>query len=176
MEQGQEVNTATNRGTAMHRVLECYDFTRTLASVEKQLREMEEQQKIDKKMRKMINVSALKRFLNTSLGKRMQKAAERGKLYREKPFVMGKPASEALAESKSQEMLLIQGIIDVFFEEEDGIVLMDYKTDRVKTAEELSERYRKQMELYQEAIERALGSPVKERIIYSFCLNEIVIV
>ncbi len=106
----------------------------------------------------------------------MQKAAERGKLYREKPFVMGKPASEALAESKSQEMLLIQGIIDVFFEEEDGIVLMDYKTDRVKTAEELSERYRKQMELYQEAIERALGSPVKERIIYSFCLNEIVIV
>ena len=104
----------------------------------------------------------------------MQAAEQKGKLYREKPFVMGKPAREVLEESSSEEMILIQGIVDVFFEEPDGIVLMDYKTDRVKNGRELSERYRTQMELYQEAVERALGKSVKERMLYSFCLGETV--
>ena len=85
---------------------------------------------------------------------------------------MGKPAREALEESGSEEMLLIQGIIDVFFEEEDGIVLLDYKTDSVRNARELADRYRTQMELYQEAVERALGKAVKEKILYSFCLDK----
>ena len=71
-------------------------------------------------------------------------------------------------------MLLIQGIIDVFFEEEDGIVLLDYKTDSVNSGKELVDLYRTQMELYQEAIERALGKKVKEKVLYSFCLGEIV--
>ena len=104
----------------------------------------------------------------------MQKAAREGKLYKEKPFVMGKPANEVLKESSSQEMLLVQGIVDVFFEEADGIVLLDYKTDRVQTGGQLAERYRGQMELYQEAVERALQKPVKEKILYSFCLQEMV--
>ena len=60
----------------------------------------------------------------------------------------------------------------MFFEEEDGIVLLDYKTDSVKNGKELAERYRTQMELYQEAVERALGKAVKEKVLYSFCLGE----
>ena len=71
-------------------------------------------------------------------------------------------------------MILIQGIIDVFFEEEDGIVLLDYKTDHVRNKKELAERYRTQMELYAQALERALFCPVKEKLLYSFCLHEIV--
>ena len=82
---------------------------------------------------------------------------------------MGKPASEILEGSASEEMILIQGIIDVFFEEPDGIVLLDYKTDRVKSSRELAGRYHAQLELYQEAIEK-----VKERLLYSFCLGEVV--
>ena len=111
---------------------------------------------------------------NEAILQRMKEAARKGKLYKEKPFVMGKPAREALEESDSEEMLLIQGIIDVFFEEDDGIVLLDYKTDRVRTGQELADRYRAQLELYQEAIERAVGKQVKERLLYSFCLGEIV--
>lgn len=87
---------------------------------------------------------------------------------------MGKPAREVLEESSSEEMLLIQGIIDVFFEEEDGLVLLDYKTDHVRDGKELAERYRTQMELYAEAMECALFQPVKEKLLYSFCLHEIV--
>ncbi len=71
-------------------------------------------------------------------------------------------------------MVLIQGIIDVFFEEDGEIVLLDYKTDKVASAAELAGRYRTQLELYQEAIERAVGKKVKERLLYSFSLGEIV--
>ncbi len=174
MEGVQQENIGAKRGTAMHRVLECYDFARGADSLKDQLRQMEAQGKIEADLLGLVYIPALKKFLGTSLAARMQAAARANKLHREKPFVMGKPAREALEESSSGEMLLIQGIIDVFFEEEDGIVLLDYKTDSVKDGKELLALYRAQMELYQEAIERALGKTVKEKALYSFCLGEIV--
>lgn len=174
MEGAQQENIGAKRGTAMHRVLECYDFTREADSLEEQLRLLEDQGKIEEDLLELVYLPALKKFLTSPLASRMQVAAHSGKLYKEKPFVMGKPAREALEESGSSEMLLIQGIIDVFFEEEDGIVLLDYKTDSVSSGRELADRYRTQMELYKEAIERALGMTVKEKVLYSFCLGEIV--
>lgn len=174
MEGVQQENIGAKRGTAMHRVLECYDFTREADSLEDQLRRLKEQGKIEEDLLELVYLPALKKFLVTPLASRMQAAAAACKLYKEKPFVMGKPAREALEESGSEEMLLIQGIIDVFFEEEDGIVLLDYKTDSVRSGRELADRYRTQMELYKEAIERALGKTVKEKVLYSFCLGEVV--
>ncbi len=176
MEGIREENMGAKRGTATHRVLECYDFTQGPDTLKQQLEVMQEQKKIEKEMLDLVNVNTLRRFLNSSLAHRMQTAAQKGKLYKEKPFVMGKMASEVLDESSSQEMMLIQGIVDVFFEEEDGIVLLDYKTDRVRTGRQLAERYCEQMLLYQEAVERALERPVKEKILYSFCLQEMVFV
>ena len=67
---------------------------------------------------------------------------------------------------------MIQGIVDAYFEEEDGIVLVDYKTDRVKEENQLIRRYAIQLELYEKAIERMTGKKVKEKIIYSFSLGE----
>ncbi len=174
MEGVQEENTGARRGTAMHRVLECYDFTENPESLEEQLQRMEEEQKISRELLDLISVPSLKKFLRTGLGVRMKQAAEQKKLCREKPFVMGKKACEVLKESSSGEMILIQGIIDVFFEEEDGIVLLDYKTDHVKNGQQLADRYRLQLDLYQEAIERAVGKKVKEKLLYSFCLEETV--
>lgn len=175
MEGVQKENIGAKRGTAMHRVMECYDFTRDADSLKEQFLQMKEQGKIEEDMSELVSLPALQTFLDSSFGQRMQKAACAGKLYKEKPFVMGKPAKEALEESRSEEMLLIQGIIDVFFEEEDGIVLLDYKTDHVRNKKELADRYRTQMELYAEAIERALEKSVKEKLLYSFCLDEMVL-
>ena len=79
-------------------------------------------------------------------------------------------------ESASQEMILVQGIIDVFFEEDDGIVLLDYKTDRVDVESELVLRYEKQLQLYKSAIEKAYNVPVKETLIYSFALDKTIII
>ena len=70
------------------------------------------------------------------------------------------------------EKVILQGIIDAFIMEEDGIILVDYKTDRVKDGEELRNRYQKQIDLYSEALEQILGKKVKRRVLYSFSLGE----
>ena len=109
---------------------------------------------------------------------RLTDAARAGRLYREQPFVMGLPASRLKDSFPAEETVLIQGIIDVFFEEEDGYVLLDYKTDAVSAPEELVKRYRVQLDYYSEALEQIFGDtagggkPVKERILYSFKLGE----
>ncbi len=68
--------------------------------------------------------------------------------------------------------MLIQGIIDVFFEEDGELVVADYKTDAVKEARELVGRYRVQLDYYAQALERLCGKRVKQKIIYSFALGE----
>ena len=70
------------------------------------------------------------------------------------------------------EKVILQGIIDAFIMEKDGIILVDYKTDRVKDGEELRNRYQKQIDLYSEALEQILGKKVKRRVLYSFSLGE----
>ena len=113
----------------------------------------------------------------------MKRAETAGTLYREKPFVMGFTGEELAAFgfgdgekcADDKELTLIQGIIDVFWIEEDGIVVLDYKTDRVKTGKELADRYASQLKLYGEALdgsERTLR--VKERLLYSFRLGAVI--
>ena len=71
-----------------------------------------------------------------------------------------------------EEEVLLQGIIDAYFQEGDSLVLVDYKTDFVKRPEELEKRYQIQLLSYQMALERLTGKKVKEKLIYSFCLNQ----
>ena len=109
----------------------------------------------------------------------MALAQKNGHLFRERPFVMGIPASDVYPDANVykdvKERILIQGVIDVYFEEEDGVVLMDYKTDRVpwgKAGEELLiRRYKTQLDYYQQAIEQITGKKVKDRILYSVIMN-----
>ncbi len=113
-------------------------------------------------------------FLSTDLGQRMGKAFRRDELMREKPFMMGIPASELNEAFPSEEMVLIQGIIDAWFIEDGEIVLMDYKTDRVKEGQELIDRYRIQLDYYKRALEATTHMKVKEVYIYSFGLGEVI--
>ena len=82
-------------------------------------------------------------FVNTGSGKRMKQAAGNGLLWKEQPFVLGIPMEDVYPEMKEegQETVLVQGIIDVYFEEPEGLTVLDYKTDRVQTGEELKEKY-----------------------------------
>ena len=68
--------------------------------------------------------------------------------------------------------ILVQGIADCVFEENGKLVLLDYKTDRVKTPDELLDRYRRQIMFYKEAISKTLKKPVKEALLYSFYLQD----
>ena len=104
--------------------------------------------------------------------RRMAAAEKKGCLYREQPFVLGLPAEELNEKFPSDELVLIQGIIDVYFEEDGEIVVADYKTDRVDNGEELVKKYEKQLEYYARAINQLTGKNVKQKIIYSFRLHK----
>ena len=88
--------------------------------------------------------------------------------------MLGVGAEELYPDTKcaSGEQLLVQGIIDVYFEEPDGLVVLDYKTDRVRTKEELIQRYQSQLDYYARALSQITGKTVKEKIIYSFTLGK----
>ncbi len=113
-------------------------------------------------------------FFRAPLGERVRKAAHRGVLHREQPFIMGLPLSAVKPETELSETVLVQGIIDLYFEEEDGLVLVDYKTDRVKQESVLKERYRTQLDYYRKALEQAAGKKVRESYLYSFALRRFI--
>lgn len=119
-----------------------------------------------------VNMKKILRFLESELAYRMWRAESEGRLYREQPFVMAVSASRLGQEFPDSESVLIQGIIDVFFEEEDGIVLLDYKTDAVSSMKELWNRYETQLDYYSQALLKLTKKPVKERILYSFHLEQ----
>ena len=203
----ETANRGALRGTAVHRVMECYDFA-SEKSVQEQMEAMEKEEKITADMRALVKEQTVADFVSSETGKRMALAQRGGALYREKPFVMGfteeelenygfgvgsntdsceniyeKTDSDQEKEEQKkvrheEDLTLIQGIIDVFWIEKDGIVLLDYKTDRVQQAKELIDRYETQLKLYADALERVFAArklKVKEILIYSFSLEQLII-
>ena len=116
-----------------------------------------------------IYIKDILSFVRSDLGQRMKKASQEQKLFREQPFVISVQASEMNDSWTGGEKILVQGIIDAYFEEDGELVLVDYKTDRILPGEEkiLEERYRTQLDDYAQALERLLKKKVKEKIIYS---------
>jgi len=119
-----------------------------------------------------LKLDNIYRFSMSEVANRMRKAQSLNKLHKEKQFVMGIKASEVMKDSDSDELILIQGIIDVYFEEDGELVLLDYKSDLVDKEEQLIKRYKVQMDYYLRALEQILGKKVKERIIYSLPLGK----
>ena len=111
-------------------------------------------------------------FCNVKAGNGCSQAAKKKQLYKEQPFVLGVDSGEIYPDTECRAQLLVQGIIDVYFEEEDGLVVLDYKTDRVRTADELVRRYQSQLTYYARALSQITGKAVKEKIIYSFALEK----
>ncbi len=173
MQKTEELKGAS-RGSAYHKVLELLDFRVEYEedTLDAQIQRFRKEGRLSKEMADCIWIPDILRFLNSEAGKRMQRAARNDLLWKEQPFVLGVPATEIYPEIQSDEMILVQGIIDVCFEEEGELVVLDYKTDRVRKAEELREKYHAQLDYYAEALEQLLQKPVKEKIIYSFTLRE----
>lgn len=176
MREKEEVS-GTTRGSAVHRIMELLDFTAeygTVDDIEAVMESRLRDGRLTEEYRKVINPKKVLQFMQSPLAGRMGQAAGKGKLFREQPFVYGISAERLSTEKEqfpAEETVLIQGIVDVFFEEEDGLVLLDYKTDVITAPEELVKRYKTQLDYYQEALESITGKPVKERILYSFYLG-----
>ena len=164
-------------GTAMHMVMQHVDVKAevTEASLKQLLEEMVRKELLTSEQVEVIDISSILSFFQSSLGKRMQQAP---KLVREIPFNIAYPASRVYADwAGEEEPVLVQGIIDVFFEDELGTVLLDYKTDTItarykggyEEAEPILEsRYKIQMELYTEALEKILKRKIEEKYLFFF--------
>ena len=140
--------------------------------LEAEVERLAEDGRLSREMAECIETEDMMRFLRTKSGVRMLQAARNRKLYKEQPFVISVNASEIYQGDLSGEKILVQGIIDVYFEEEDGLVVLDYKTDQVKSRKELAEKYHAQLEYYAHALSQLTGKTVKEKIIYSLALDE----
>lgn len=174
---------AQQKGTATHKIFELLPFGEMISKedVVSFIHRCVEKGQIPAFWEELIPAENIFDFCESELGRRMARAEKAGRLYRERPFVMGIPVSDVYPEFSSggpkeeEERILIQGVIDVCFEEEDGIVLLDYKTDRIPEGEAgdalLIKRYKTQLDYYQKAIEQIIGKKVKDRILYSVIMN-----
>ena len=165
-----EEPSGATRGTAYHRIFELIDYARDfsdVSDVKNMIADIVKCGKISQEEADIVDSNKIFAFIASDIGKRMKAAALNGKLWREKQFVMGIKPETVFEEIDSDELLLVQGIIDAMFEEDDKIVILDYKTDAVNDMYELDMRYRKQLELYSQAVSASLGKEVKELVIYS---------
>lgn len=147
---------------------------RLTAWYEAQLQGLIGAERITQQEADLVNPKKIITFLQSPVAARMAKAAMRGDLYKEQPFVLGISAKTLSEEFPEDETVLIQGIIDVYFVEDNEIVLLDYKTDAVASGKELVQRYKTQLDYYTKALENINGRKVKERLLYAFRLDEIV--
>ena len=161
--EGKNIGAAI--GDSYHHALAFYDYSKDI----NQLSEFLTPEEYD-----LLNQEKLKKFLESPLGQLFAKAYKENTLYREQHFMQEVEYEKLFPEDGGDnvEKVILQGIIDAFIMEEDGIILVDYKTDRVRDGEELRNRYQKQIDLYSEALEQILGKKVKRRVLYSFSLGE----
>ena len=176
-----EAGRGARIGTAFHRVLELMDYRQLEAftregpqgaeALQSWIDSLPASDRMKEEETALVDRNKVMTFLRSPLAARMAAAEAEGRLYREQPFVMGVPADRLDKDFPAEEIVTVQGIIDAFFIEEKAITLVDYKTDRIRTADELILRYRTQVDLYAEALENSFGLPVREKILYSTALG-----
>ena len=161
--EGKNIGAAI--GDSYHHALAFYDYSKDISQLSDFLSPEEYG---------LLHQEKLQKFLDSPLGQLFAKAYQENTLYREQHFMQEVEYEKLFPEDGGDtvEKVILQGIIDAFIMEGDGIILVDYKTDRVKNGEELRNRYQKQIDLYSEALEQILGKKVKRRVLYSFSLGE----
>ena len=167
--------SAAEKGTVLHFVMQHLDFGNS--NLQQQLDAMVKKDLLTEQQAETVRLGKIVRFLETDLGRRMM-AAKR--IYREVPFNLEifchELFLEMIEEEYKDETLLLQGIIDCYFEEPDGLVLLDYKTDYVPQGgiAQIIGKYRVQLDYYTRALENLTRQRVKERYLYLFSVEQLV--
>ncbi|WP_341479041.1 helicase-exonuclease AddAB subunit AddA [Heliobacterium chlorum] len=160
------------RGSAVHLVMQHLNYAENLTkeAIQKQVDSLVEREILTGEQRDVIELGEVLRFVESPLGQRLGQSRQ---ILREVPFSLALSAQEVDPKSPPAEFLVVQGVIDCLFEEPDGWVLLDYKTDHRPASqskddwlEDLLQRYRGQINLYHRAIEKIMGTTVKDRYLY----------
>ena len=155
----------------MHLVLQKLDekIEYDEAMIEKLIKGLCDKKIISEEEAEAIDIKKIYAFTKSTIWDEMKCAKE---VHKEKPFYINLPAKD-IYEVDIDENVLVQGVIDLYYITESGeIVLVDYKTDRVKEAEELVDKYSEQLRIYKMALEKSLGKKVTHVYIYSVYLEE----
>ena len=163
--------SSAGKGTAMHKVMEFFDFSKCLTP-ETELKRLLEWQYISQTEFDSVDINALKTLFASDIFKRILKSKL---VKREMKFITEIPATRidgSLNEKFAEEKVIVQGAVDICFEEEDGIVILDFKTDRTRNPEHFVSAYKEQLDIYAIACEKIFKKPVKQKIIYSFFMSK----
>lgn len=166
----------SERGVALHTFMQFADYSRAARSPVEEIARLTANGFLTAEQADVLPLPKIRRFFASSLYARM---AASPRCLREEHFTIPLPASRfnealpaLLPDEAEEESLVIQGIADCVFEEQGGLVIVDYKTDRVKTGQELAERYSEQLRIYAYALSRTLALPVRECLLYAFALDD----
>ena len=169
---GKAALTGAERGTAIHLAMQYLDFSRAEdeAGVRAQIESMRTQRKLTDEQARAVDVRAIVRFLQSPLAARIRRSESVRREYR---FSLLRPVRE-FANVDADDAVLLQGVVDCFFEEGGELVVVDFKTDRVSRddLEERAAHYRPQLEAYSMALARVTGKRVKEKLLYFFSAGE----
>ncbi|MGN0115227.1 MAG: UvrD-helicase domain-containing protein, partial [Acutalibacteraceae bacterium] len=169
--QGKKL-TAAQRGTAMHKLMQYVDLKAAANDLDRELKRIESLQLLSAEEIESIDKDAVSKFAKSKLGQRMAAAVE---IYHEREFMVELAATEldnTLGSEFADETVVVQGAVDCVFFEGDKMVIVDYKTDRVKDLEELRRKYEIQLKVYEKALNQVFGERKTELIIYSFRLSD----
>lgn len=163
--------SGAQRGTALHKALQYITpaADQTTATLRREIDAFVRQGLLSREEAKLVYVPVLAAFCQSDIGRRM---AESPELHREYPFTVLLAGGEPLPETETGEQILIQGVIDCLFREDDAWILVDYKSDRLETADAFRRRYAVQLALYKRAVEQITHRPVEETYIYSLHLQQ----
>jgi len=169
------VNAAT-RGIIVHTVLEFLDFAATSAvEVNELITSLVQRGLLKGEDASNVPVARIVKFLQSDVVARIRRAAN---VRREVPFAVAMPPAllnSALADSRGE--VVLHGVVDCCFDEGDGIVIVDYKTERVgDDVRAAADAYKPQLELYSYALEKIFGRPVIQRVVYFFSIDTEVVV
>ncbi len=163
--------TPTEKGTALHSFLQYANFKNAQTNADMEIERLVSTGYLTKQQGNAINNEMLMSFFNSDLYKRIENAKE---VIREKSFMIKISElnlSDEFGKKYKNTDGMLHGIMDLILVEEDGLILVDYKTDYVKSPQELIDLYSKQLELYKKSLEVISGNKVKNTYIYSFKLG-----
>lgn len=164
--------TGAERGTAIHTFFQYCIFENAIKKPANEIERIKDMGYISQAQAETINIYKVSAFFNSELYGRIKNAVN---MWRERKFMVAVAQldiEDGLMDKFKKSDGMIKGIIDLMFEEDDGIVIVDYKSDRGVSAARLEERYRIQLQLYKSAIELTYGKRVKEAYLYSFQLEK----
>lgn len=175
-----ENNKITNaqKGTLMHLCVQKMNEKQeyNLQKIQELIEELKAKELISNAEAESINVNKLLEYTKSNLWEELKQAKE---IHKEKAFYINVKASNLYENisKENDENILVQGIIDLYYiDKDDKLVLIDYKTDYVEKGKEnlLAEKYKEQLSLYKEALEKSLNREVEKMGIYSLYLNQFI--